>query len=179
MWARREGGSLHPPRCWRAAQPHGTAVTRHRSRCRARGGRLRLSRARRSLRPGPAEGGSSLRGGAAVLHLGPAGLNLEPSRLFLGRCSSRWHCAGGNLGEVSEGLGRGSLPRIRALHTAAWAASAPKSPQLPPLALPGTCGALHLQMPPWRSPAELSLQTEPSENRGGEKQAGKRESSKV
>lgn len=95
------------------------------------GGSLPLSRACRSPRPGPAEGGCSLRGGSAVLHLGPAGLNLEPSRLFLRRCSSRWHCAGGNLGEVSEGLGRGTLSRIRALHPAAWAASAPKSPSFP------------------------------------------------
>lgn len=131
VWARRDGRSPCPPRCWRAAQPHGAAVTRYR----ARGRSLPRSRARRPPwpGPGPAEGGSSLGGGAAVPHLRLAGHNLEPSRLFLRRCSPPWHCAGVVLGEVAEGLGWGSLPRIRALHPVARAASATKSPSFPRL----------------------------------------------
>lgn len=82
---------------------------------------------------GASRGRSSLRGGAAVLHLGTAGLNLEPSRLFLRGCSPHWHCAGVFLGEVCEGLGWGSLPCIRALHPTARAAPAPKSPSFPRL----------------------------------------------
>lgn len=116
----------------RAASRHGCDPKPQPVRC--GGGSLPLSRAHPLPRP---EGGSSLRSEAVVLHLSPAALNLEPSRLLLRRCSPFWHRAGGFLGEVSEGLSWGSLQCIRALHLAARAASTTESPSfshLPPWA---------------------------------------------
>lgn len=125
----------------------GTAVTR----CRSRAG-----------------GRSSRSGRAAVLHLGLASLNLEPSRLTLRRCSPLWHCTGGFPRWSGGGL---SIPPPE-LH--------PHPDRPASLA----CSPEHLQgaspsNAPSAVPGGAATWSKPCENREGEKQAGKRESSKV